>query len=183
MPQALILLADGFEEIETVTVADVLRRAGVEVALATIAAPVVEGAHGMGLRSDCSLTTARLRRWDAVVIPGGERAAEALREAPSVRKLLVAHAAAGGVVAALCAGSTVVAASGIARGKALATYPGFEGLLTESGARPATQPVCDDGPFVSGRGPTDAIALALGLVRRLAGERAAVEVARALLVS
>ncbi len=183
MPQVLVLCADGFEEIETVTVADVLRRAGVEVTLVTVAGPLVEGAHGLAVRSDASLATARLRRWDAMVVPGGERAAAALRESPGVRKLLAAHAAVGGLVAALCAGSTVVAASGIAHGRALATYPGLEPMLVEGGARVAAERVCEDGPFVTGRGPGDAIAFALALVRRLAGDRAAAEVARGLLVS
>ena len=181
MPRVLVLCADGFEEIETVTVADVLRRAAVEVTLVTVAGPLVEGAHGLAVRSDASLATARHRRWDAVAVPGGERAAAALRESPGVRKLLAAHAGAGGIVAALCAGSTVVAASGIARGRALATYPGLEAMLVEAGARVATQAVCEDGSFLTARGPADAIAFALALVRRLAGERTAAEVARGLL--
>jgi 4-methyl-5(b-hydroxyethyl)-thiazole monophosphate biosynthesis len=162
MPQVCVLLAEGFEEMEAVTVVDVLRRAGLEASLVTVAGPEVTGAYGVTVRSDMSLATARHRTWSAIVVPGGEGGAAVLRDSPAVRKLL--------------------AASGVAAGKTLTTYPGHEAALAQGGAQVVTDSLVEDGAVVTGRGPAVASPFALALVRRLAGERVAREVARALLI-
>ncbi len=169
MAKALILLAEGFEEIEAVTVADVLRRAEVAVTLAGLSGTTVRGAHEIVVEADTTLDAVQGEAFDAVILPGGGPGADRLREDARVLELLRRYAAADKWVAAICAAPIALEAAGVIAGKRVACYPGEE----LPSAKVVTEPVVRDGKIITSRGPATALAFALELVAVLVGAEAA----------
>ena len=180
MPKkAIIVLAEGFEEIEAVTPADILRRAGVEVELVGLDAPEVTGAHGVTFKADRVLGDTEDA--DAVILPGGLPGADNLAASEKLAGVLEAQAAAGKLVAAICASPGVVLAGlGLLDGKRATCYPGFEERFDASTTH-VTDDVVKDANMLTSRGPGTAFAFGLALARELAGDAAADELARAML--
>lgn len=175
-PRALVLLAPGAEEIETVTVVDVLRRAEIEVVLAGLRGPgPVRCSRGVVLVPDAALD-AVTGPFDAVVVPGGRGGTDALAADARVLRLLREQAAAGRLVAALCAGPEVLAAAGLAAGRRLTSHPSSRAVL-EGETTYVDEPVVVDGALVTSRGPGTALAFALALVAELLGPERAASVA------
>jgi 4-methyl-5(b-hydroxyethyl)-thiazole monophosphate biosynthesis len=163
--KAVVLLAEGFEEIEALTIIDILRRGGVAVITAGVGGGEIIGAHGVTVRAD-RLLEAAPRDADAVVLPGGMPGSEHLA-APAVGVLVRAYATAGKIVAAICAAPAVaLAPTGVLEGKRVTCYPGFEGSFPAS-ARPSEDAVVEDGQLITSRGPGTAHRFALRLVERL----------------
>lgn len=179
MPTACVLLAPGFEEIEAVTVVDVLRRAGVETSIVAVGASPVTGSHDITVAADLTLAEIDARSFDAVVLPGGMPGAAHLRDDVRVRALVSNQAARGGIVAAICAGPIALAAAGVLAGKRATSYPGFEDHM--AAARYQTDDVVIDGAIVTSRGPGTALRFALALVGRLCGETLAIDLGRKML--
>jgi 4-methyl-5(b-hydroxyethyl)-thiazole monophosphate biosynthesis len=181
---ACVLLVDGFEEIEAVTVVDVMRRAGVQVSIlgasttgAGAGARKAAGSHGITVLVDAALAdvAALGTRFDAVVLPGGLPGATNLRDNDRVRDFVVAQRGQGAIVAAICAGPIALARFGLLRGRRATCYPGFEDQL--DGAVVDAQPaVVVDGDVITSRGVGTSLPFALALVERLVG----VDVARRL---
>lgn len=165
---ALVPLAPGFEEIEAVTIVDVLRRAGVRVVTASLGDLQVEGSHGIAVRADGSLDAvlSTNERFDAVVLPGGMPGAARLRDDPRVRTLLASAAARGAVTAAICAAPIALEAAGLLAGKRVTAYPSFRDQLVSAAER-CEADVVEDGAVVTGSGPGAALAFSLALVARL----------------
>lgn len=180
MKTALILLAAGFEEVEAVTIIDVLRRAQVEVTAASLGEPLVEGAHGIKVMADTVLAEVTGRLFDAVVLPGGMGGTENLLASAPVLALLRHHADQGRLVSAICAAPLVLEKAGLLAGKNAAIYPGLDNRLT-SAAAVCVENVVEDGAIVTSRGPATAMAFALRLARRLVGGPQADQVAAGLL--
>ena len=179
--QVLIVLAEGFEEIEAVTPADVLRRAGCEVTLAGAGKKSVTGAHGIRFEADVVLEDFRGLP-DLVVLPGGMPGAENLRKSAALGRLLEAMKKEGRLIGAICASPAVVLApGGYLDGRKATCFPGFEGRL---GAKITFLPdrVVSDGPFVTSRGPGSALEFSLELVERLVGAAKAAELSQGMLV-
>jgi 4-methyl-5(b-hydroxyethyl)-thiazole monophosphate biosynthesis len=174
---ALVPLADGFEEIEAATVIDLLRRAGIEVVVASLGPTAVRGAHGLGFAADATLDAALGADYDLVVLPGGEPGATALRDDARVRALLQRQAAGGRLVAAICAAPKVLAAAGLLDGRDATSYPGYLDQQPAPGMRYHARPVVIDGRIVTSRGPGTAMEFALALIEQLLGaaKRAEVE--------
>ncbi|HTQ07861.1 MAG TPA: DJ-1 family glyoxalase III [Polyangiaceae bacterium] len=175
---ALVPLADGFEELEAVTIIDVLRRAGVEVTVAAVGKSPVTGSHAIAISADAELDAVRERAFDAVVLPGGP-AAERLRDDERVKAMLRRLAAEGKLVAAVCAAPIALEAAGVLRGKRATAYPG-NALPSASFVE---QRVVVDGNVVTSRAPGTALEFALSVVEKLAGAHKRDEVARAMLVA
>ncbi|HEY5955275.1 MAG TPA: DJ-1 family glyoxalase III [Polyangiaceae bacterium] len=172
MTKALVILADGCEELEAITVVDVLRRANVEVTAAARTEKRVTGAHGIVIEADtvleeivASSTYQSAEPFDVVVLPGGMPGARHLRDDARVRALLVEQVAAGRWVAAICAGPIALEAAGILGGRRATSYPGH--ALPSS--RYVEERVVVDGNIVTSRGPGTALEFALTLVERLVG--------------
>ena len=180
MPRAAILLAEGLEEIEAVTVIDVLRRAGIEVEGLGVESMRVRGSHGIELVADALLNSAE-GPWDAVVLPGGMPGAATLRDSPAVQQFLRTQAAAGSLMAAICAGPMALAASGLLQGRRATCFPGFEQHL--HGAYIEAAPVVQDQGVLTSQGPATALAFALTIVEILVGPAQAGALAQALLVA
>jgi protein deglycase len=178
MPKVLVPLANGFEEIEAVTVIDVLRRANVEVVVGSLAGDMVEGAHGLQLAADRPLAAVAAADFDAIVLPGGQPGSRNLRADDRVRELVQALARAGKIVAAICAAPTVLEAAGVLQGKRATAFPGEE----LPSADYSFDRVVEDGNVITSRAAGTAMEFALTLVRRLAGHRAATELRQRMLV-
>jgi 4-methyl-5(b-hydroxyethyl)-thiazole monophosphate biosynthesis len=177
--QALVPLAEGFEEIEAVTIIDVLRRGGVEVTTAALTRGPVRGSHGIALECDATLESVSGRDFDAVVLPGGMPGAKNLKEDARLRDLLRRSAERGKLVAAICAGPIALEAAGLLAGKRATSYPGHE---LPSATR-SEEAVVSDGNIVTSRGPGTALEFALALVARLAGADTSAQLRAAMLVS
>lgn len=179
---ALILLADGFEPIETVTPIDVLRRAGIAVTLAGIGKTTIEGGHGITLEADCILKTG-MPVPDVLILPGGMPGAVHLGASPEARAMAEATVKAGKICAALCAApAKTLAAWGMLDNRRATCYPGCEQDFPST-ATALTDPVVVDLPFVTSRGPGTALAFSLALVGLLQGEDAADALAGRMLAS
>ena len=165
--RVLVPLAEGFEEIEASTILDVLRRGGLTVVTASLAAACVKGAHGMCVCADTTLDDALAKGpYDAVVLPGGMPGAAHLRDDARVRKAVVDVIEQGGTAAAICAAPIVLEAAGVLSGRRATCYPGFESQLVSAEER-ATDRVVEDGPVITSRGPGTALEFATFLVERL----------------
>ncbi|MCC6213449.1 MAG: DJ-1/PfpI family protein [Polyangiaceae bacterium] len=162
--RAAVLLADGFEEIEAITVIDVLRRAGVAVTTLRLGDNPVRGAHGIAVLADDDLDAAGDgAAFGAVVLPGGMPGSARLRDDERVLRLVRSAASAGRVVAAICAAPIALAAAGVLEGRRATSYPGFE----LPGARRSDERVVVDDRVVTSRGPGTALDFALALVSEL----------------
>ncbi|MCX7775250.1 MAG: DJ-1/PfpI family protein [Spirochaetaceae bacterium] len=175
MKRALIFLADGFEEVEALTPADYMRRAGIEVILAGIAGKTVKGARGVTVLADAG-PEALADTYDAVICPGGMPGARNLAESEKVRTCILRHHAEGRIVAAICASPAYVLEGSchLLKGKKFTGYPGTEGMV--QGGHYLHDPVVIDGTIITSRGPGTAGAFAIALIDALAGHAKAQEV-------
>ena len=174
MSRVGIFLADGFEEIEGLTVVDILRRAGIDISMISInGKKKVTGAHGIALDTDEQCDPDKL---DMLVLPGGmpgttnlaacEKLTEALKKADQEKR----------GIAAICAAPSVLGDLGFLKGKKAVCYPGFESRLTG-----AEVLVVTDGHITTSRGMGTAIAFALELTKRLKDEETAKQVGRSII--
>lgn len=177
--KAIIVLADGFEEIEVVTPIDILRRAGVDVEIVGLDSTEVRGAHDIVFKADRVLT--ENEDADAVILPGGMPGAANLAASETLGALVKRQVEAGRVVAAICASPGVVLASlGVLEGRCAACFPGAEQHFGPDTTH-VLEPVCKDGPVITSRGPGTAFAFALELVRELVDPATADQLAEAMI--
>ncbi|MFN3545052.1 MAG: DJ-1 family glyoxalase III [Thiobacillus sp.] len=167
MAKVLVPLADGCEELEAVTIIDLLRRAGVEVTTSGLKPGIVKASRGVQLVPDVTLDVALQDPYDMVVLPGGMPGATHLRDDPRIIGLLKQMAAAGKYTAAICAAPSVLAAAGVLAGKRATSYPGFLDGIAGVVVRP--EPVVQDGGVITSRGPGTAMDFALALIEALVG--------------
>lgn len=180
MAHVLVPLAPGCEELEAVTVIDLLRRAGIEVTSAGLEPGAVRASRGVVLLPDTSLDEALKREFDMVVLPGGGPGAEHLDKDPRIAALLERMADAGRYVAAICAAPKVLAHAGLLEGRRATSYPGFLDKMNLPGVTYSEEAVVRDGKVITSRGPGTAIDFALTLVELLAGREKRDQVERGL---
>jgi 4-methyl-5(b-hydroxyethyl)-thiazole monophosphate biosynthesis len=170
--RVIVPLAEGFEEIEAVTIIDVLRRAEIQVTVAYLKKNLVTGSHSITVTADKNIDDIHASDFDAIVLPGGMPGSSNLNEDERIIGLVREFSAAGKITAALCAAPMVLGHAGVLEGKQATCFPGFESRMT--GAEHIPEPVVRDGNIITGRGPGCAIPFALELVASLAGEEKAV---------
>jgi 4-methyl-5(b-hydroxyethyl)-thiazole monophosphate biosynthesis len=189
MPKrAIVLLAEGFEEVEAVTPIDYLRRAGLEVATVSIGqVPLVLGSHGIPVNADAVLAALEQQGkadpadWDAVVLPGGGKGAENLAASAGVGSFVTAMAKAGKLVCAICASPAVVLAPlGLLKGRNFTCFPGMEERV--SGASWKESRVVIDDNLVTSRGAGTAGEFAVTIIGKLLGDAAGEKVAKSVLL-
>ncbi len=178
MPRALLLLTEGFEEIEALTPVDLLRRAGVEVVMAALTEGThVTGRSGITVRADSTLEQVDAERFDLLVLPGGPQV-KALRADGRAAALARQFVAQGKPVGAICAAPTVLKDAGLLEGRRFTAHDSvWEELPEALGA----EKVVEDGGIITSRGAGTAVEFGLALVARLAGKETAEKVARAIL--
>lgn len=169
MASVLVPLAQGCEELEAVTVVDLLRRAGIEVITAGLDAQPVRASRGMLLVADTTLDTALQQEFDMVVLPGGLPGADHLRDDPRVIELVKKMAANNRYTAAICAAPRVLAHAGLLDGKRATSYPGALDIDAVPDIDYQEVPVVTDGKVITSRGPGTAMDFALTLIETLAG--------------
>jgi 4-methyl-5(b-hydroxyethyl)-thiazole monophosphate biosynthesis len=170
MPRVLMPLAEGFEELEAVTIVDLLRRAEIEVVIAGLKPGPVTASRGTVLMPDSTLEAEMAGTFDMVVLPGGLPGAHRLEEDPRVLELLRRQAAAGRYAAAICAAPKVLARAGLLEGKTATAYPGSLGATEFPRLNLIEDPVVVDGQVATSRGPGTAMDFALCLVELLVGQ-------------
>ncbi|MEA5444970.1 DJ-1 family glyoxalase III [Gammaproteobacteria bacterium AB-CW1] len=174
--QVLVPLADGCEELEAVTIIDLLRRAGVEVSIAGLDGTAVTGSHGIRLGIEMNLDEALERDFDMVVLPGGMPGASHLQEDERVIKLLKQMTESGKFTGAICAAPKVLASAGLLRGKKATSFPGFLDHTDNLVGEYREEAVVQDGKVITSRGPGTAMDFALHLVELLLGREKREEV-------
>jgi 4-methyl-5(b-hydroxyethyl)-thiazole monophosphate biosynthesis len=177
MARALVPLAQGCEELEAVTIVDLLRRAGIEVVTAGLDDQPVRASRGVTLVPDTTLDAALQHDYDMVILPGGLPGADHLRDDARIITLLTQMAAGDRYTAAICAAPRVLAHAGLLDGKRATSYPGALEANAVPGLDYLDEAVVIDGRVVTSRGPGTAMDFALELIGILAGsdKRAEVE--------
>ena len=176
MKTALVPLADGFEDIEAVATIDVLRRGGVNVVTASLGSTrSVRSAHGIRMEADTLLMDVIDEPWSAIILPGGGEGTANLRACePLLERLRRQKFGDGGLVCAICAAPTVLAAADVLEDEDVTCYP----TCADDMARPVVDaPAVADGQIITGRGPGAALTFALAVLMHLAGEEVADAVA------
>ena len=175
--KALIVLADGFEDVEAVAAIDVLRRGGVEVVAASLSGSrQVRSAHGVTMLADASFSDVSDDEYDAIVLPGGGEGTDNLKSSPELIKRLRRQKESGGLLCAICAAPTVLVEAGVLDdGQHVTCYPTCAFDLD----RPcAGVPVVVDGNVITGQAPGSALLFALVVLKTLTDEMNAAKVAR-----
>ena len=167
--RVLVPLAQGAEELEAVTIIDLLRRAGFTVVVAGLEAGPVTCSRRTVILPDCALEDVMQETFDLVVLPGGLEGAQRLRDDARMQSVIRQQADAGRMVGAICAGPRVLASAGVLEGRRVTAY---SGALDASGTLSTGAPVEVDGGVVTGRGPGVAMDFALTLIEQLAGPEA-----------
>ncbi len=171
MKKIFILLAEGFEEVEALAPADMLKRLGCTVVLTGLAGAVVTGAHGFRIAADSVLSETDFSDADAVVLPGGLPGATNLRDSAAVLDLLRHQNDAGKICAAICAAPIVLDRAGIIGDRKVTGYPGCEELSGNPELHFTGNAAEISGNLVTGRGPGAAFAFGAALAEALGFEK------------
>lgn len=177
--RALVILAKGAEEMETVIPVDVMRRAGIAVTLAGLTGKEpVECSRQVLICPDASLEEASKQGpYDVVLLPGGGPGAQALAESPVVKEVLKDQDGRKGLIAAICAGPTALLAHGIGYGITVTTHPAMkEKMMAGDHYIYSEARVQKDGHFITSRGPGTSFEFALTIVEELMGAEVAAQV-------
>ena len=169
MAKVLVPLAEGFEEIEAISIIDVLKRAGIDVTVAGLTDKEVTGAYAkIPMITDILLKDVNIDEYDMMVLPGGLPGAEYLAKSDLVKELLRKMDDKNKMVGAICAAPWALNEAGVLKDK-YTCYPSFEANIKDEGYTDAQKVVTDQNVMTS-RGPGTAICFALEIVKKLAGE-------------
>jgi 4-methyl-5(b-hydroxyethyl)-thiazole monophosphate biosynthesis len=184
MQRVLIPIAHGSEEIEAITLADVLRRGKCHVTLASVETSlIVKASREVLIQADCFVSDCRDENFDLIALPGGMPGASTLASCRALIGLLERHHQRRAPIAAICAAPAVILGRlGWLNGKLATVFPAFKDELIAQGARYLDEAVVQDGSLFTSQGPATAMQLALALVRFLQGDKAAREVGDGLLL-
>lgn len=177
----IVFLANGFEEVEALTVVDYLRRMDVEVDTVSITQDKqVNGSHDIPVLADKIIDEIdQVDSYDGVVIPGGMPGATNLRDNPRVIEIVKEIDKKGKLAAAICAGPIVLEKAGVIEGKKVTSYPGFEDQLSSGVYQ--EENVVRDHNIITARGPALAVDFAIEIVKYLLGEEKANELKKGIL--
>lgn len=180
MAVVLVPLAQGCEELEAVTIIDLLRRAGITVVAAGLDEQPIKASRGVTLLPDTTLDEALKQDYDMVVLPGGRAGADNLANDARIAALLKKMAESGKFTGAICAAPCVLAKAGILKGKQATSYPGVLDKMSLPDVMYKTDKVVKDGTVITSRSPGTAMDFALELIETLAGQTTRNEVEKAL---
>ena len=167
MKKAIVLLANGFEEIEALATIDILRRLDIEVTTLSIGDIQVAGAHGVTILADALLNNTEATTADILILPGGAPGSWNLRDSAEVISLIRNYHSAGKWIAALCAAPIALAKAGVLEGIAVTAYPAAPVTDELTMARYTGNLVEQDGRIITGKGPGAAIEFAFRIAAAL----------------
>lgn len=183
MSKVCMFLADGFEEVEGLSVVDLIRRAKVPMDMISITGSVnITSSHNVRLQADLLAEDADFSQYDMLVLPGGMPGTNHLKASEVVRKELTKAYEAGKVVAAICAAPSVLSDLGFLKGKDGCCYESFEDTLRADGANVLRDDVVVAGNVVTSRGLGTAIPFGLKLVEILCGKEESDRIADAIML-
>lgn len=181
MKKAFVFFAEGFEEIEALTIIDVLRRADIPTLMISVTDNLpVTGAHGIKVNTDLLFKDADFNDAEILILPGGLPGAHNLNAHEGLKNQLRQFNDKGGKVAAICAAPLVLGGLNILENKSATCYPGFENEL--HGAKLSTELAVKAGNIITSRGPGTALNFALELVAEIKGKDSADQLAEGMIV-
>ena len=179
MNKIAVFLAEGFEEIEALTVADLCRRAGMKVIMAAVGnTRMVEGSHGICVKADGLFEDVDFDSLDMLVLPGGMPGTRNLEAHEGLMEQVDRFYNEGKFVAAICAAPSILGHRGIVKGRRACCYPGYEEHM--DGAEVVYEPAVIDGNVITGRGMGCAVSFALAIISHFCGQDKAAELAEAI---
>jgi 4-methyl-5(b-hydroxyethyl)-thiazole monophosphate biosynthesis len=183
MTAVLVILPPGAEEIETITIGDMMVRAGASVTVAsTTSELVVTGSRGLPLAAHTSLDAVLAQRFEVVYLPGGGGSAATHRDDARIQDLVAAQLSSQRLLAVICAAPIALVPRQLCAGRRLTSYPGVRSQVEPHCAAWIDEPVVIDGNLLTSQGPGTAVALGLALIRLTAGADVASKVAADMLV-
>jgi 4-methyl-5(b-hydroxyethyl)-thiazole monophosphate biosynthesis len=174
----LLPLADGFEEIEAITVIDVLRRAGIEVDTVGMMGGWVTGSHGVRVMADKKVSEIKIEDYDGIVLPGGLPGVTNLAKSSKLKEFLQELNERGKLIAAICAAPSILAKEHLLDDKRATIYPGMERELSY----PRDERIVVDGNIITSQAPGTAMEFALAIVEKLLGREKSWELKEQLVV-
>lgn len=165
--KVIVPLAQGFEEIEAITIVDVLRRADIDVTTLFLDKNPVVGSHNITVFADNNINEIDHEHIESIILPGGMPGSKNLKESNTIISLIKQVSLKNGLIGAICAAPMVLGHAGILQGRDATCYPGFEHEM--KGANPVDKPVVIDSNIITSKGPGSAIPFALEIVERLKG--------------
>lgn len=180
MSRALVPLAQGCEELEAITITDLLVRAGIDVTTAGLDDQPVTASRGTRIIPDTNIDAIVNEIYDLIVLPGGLPGANHLRDDERVQTLLKKHASRDKFIAAICAAPLALASAGLLNNKKATSYPGILEAIADDRIEITLSAVEVDGKVITSRGPGTAIDFALTLIELLEGPEKRDEINRQL---
>lgn len=171
-----VLFAEGFEEVEALAPVDILRRAGLSVAMAGVTGMEVTGSHGIAVKMERKAEEIDPDELEALVLPGGGKGTKNLEASPVVQSLIDRCAEKGVLIGAICAAPSILAHKGLLNGREAISFPDFQPALTDGGAELSESYVCRDGNFITARGMGVSTQFGLKLVEALVSKEKAREI-------
>jgi 4-methyl-5(b-hydroxyethyl)-thiazole monophosphate biosynthesis len=165
MKKIILFAAEGFEEIEALTLVDVLRRGGVQCDICSINDYAVTGAHGIVIKADVIIDEVDFRSCDGIVLPGGMPGSENLKNNIRVLELIKDFYMSGKLIGAICAAPIALAEAGVLQGRKITSYPGVKDRL--GNCIYTENPVEVDGNIITSRGPATSITFAFKILEYL----------------
>ncbi len=170
MSRVLVPIANGFEEIEAVTIIDVLRRAEIEVLVASLdKKALVKGANGITIETDLEVKSANSDEIDMIILPGGWDGTYALADDENIQRILKEMDAKGKNIAAICAAPFALNKAGVLK-QNFTCYPSVEEQIRQEGYQGDKAMIVEDENIMTSRGPGTSICFALEIVKKLKGE-------------
>ncbi|MGE4268103.1 MAG: DJ-1 family glyoxalase III [Deferribacterales bacterium] len=180
MKKVLVILADGFEEIEAVTVVDILRRAEIDTVTCALKEGLVESARGVRVQADTEIIKIDANDYDMIVLPGGLLGAKNIDENEQVRYIVEKYNREERFIAAICAAPYMLAKSGLIKDCMMTCYPTYKGIVEQLCDYQVAEVVVDE-HIITSRGPATAPEFAFTLVELLKSEAAAQKLREAML--
>jgi len=180
MKTAIVFLAEGFEEIEAITVVDLLRRGNIEVDIISITNnKFVTGRTNITIVADYNIDEKEMCGYDALILPGGMPGTKNLIENKIVCDTILKFNDKKKLISAICAAPIVFGKLGVLEGKKACCYPGFENELL--GAKVSNGNVCVDGNIITSKGIGTAIEFALSIIGYLEGKSVSERVSKSII--
>jgi 4-methyl-5(b-hydroxyethyl)-thiazole monophosphate biosynthesis len=176
MAKLFVPFAEGFEEIEALTVVDVLRRAGIKVDMVGVPSSMVTGAHGVKITMDKKLPEVNVDDYDGIILPGGNPGYVNLGRSASLIEMIKKLNMKGKLIGAICAAPSVLAKAGVLENRKATIYPGMEREIPY----PRGDRLVVDNNIITSQGPGTAMEFALKIVETLAGSSKALELKKSL---
>jgi protein deglycase len=181
MFKTAVLFAEGFEEIEGLTIVDVLRRGDIQVDIIGVQGSIVKGAHNIQIVTDIEFVDITSDNYKGIFLPGGSPGYINLGNNQQVVDFIKEMNAMDKIIGAICASPAVLAKSGILTGKNATIYPGLESEIQKGGGTYVDKPVVIDGKIITSKGPASSILFALTLIECLKDKKTADMVMKKLL--